>query len=84
MKYKYIHFVKVERKAKTSVWECRNNRSGSVLGIVKWYSQWREYCYFPYECSLYNDSCLNDIANFLNKITRAHKKGNPQLHEAVK
>ena len=64
-KYQYIHFIKIEDKPKTSVWACRNNRSNEQLGLIKWYSPWRQYCYFPTIQAVYNTSCLGDIADFI-------------------
>ena len=69
-KFKFIHFVKVEDKPKTSVWSCRNNRSGDELGIVKWYPGWRQYCFFPaiYEETVYSAGCFEDIKTFMGQL----------------
>lgn len=63
---KYIHFVLTAQKPKTSVWSCRNNRSGEELGVIKWYGPWRQYCYFPTVQAVYSAGCLDDIARFLD------------------
>lgn len=34
-RYKYIHFIKIAEKPKTSIWSCRNNKSGTELGQAK-------------------------------------------------
>lgn len=75
LRYEYIHFVKIQDKPKTSVWSCRNNRSGRPLGIVEWYSPWRQYCYT--DCSpilaghaVYSRGCLADIAAFLAELAK--------------
>jgi hypothetical protein len=45
--YKYLVFVETDNSGrKTSIWECRNKSSGTVLGEVRWYGAWRQYCYF--------------------------------------
>lgn len=67
-RYQFIHFVKIEQKPKTSVWHCRNNRSGNELGIVKWYGPWRQYCYFPTTPAVYSAGCLNDIQEFIKQL----------------
>ena len=74
MKYKYIHFVKVADKAKTAVWECRNNRSSDGLGTVEWYGPWRQYCFCPEVATVFNTSCLADIQDFLDKVNRERKR----------
>lgn len=66
-KYKFIHFVNIGENAKPPVWSCRNNRSGEELGIVKWYSRWRQCCYFPTVQAVYSQDCLADIEHFLNQ-----------------
>ena len=78
MKYKYIYFIEVEQKPKTKVYECRNNTTDEVLGIVKWNCGWRQYCFFTIDFKnrllcyevVFSASCLNDIADFLNKINK--------------
>jgi hypothetical protein len=40
------------------------------LGEVKWYGRWRCYAYFPVNDTLYEKTCLRDIANFCEKKTR--------------
>lgn len=74
LKYKYIHFVKTEGKPKTSVWECRNNSSGHELGVVKWNSGWRQYCYFPTVQAVYSSGCLNNISEFISTIMQERAK----------
>ena len=70
MRYKYIHFIKVAEKPKTSVWSCRNNSSGDELGEVKWYPAWRQYCYFPTVQAVYSDGCLKDISSFIQSMNK--------------
>lgn len=70
--YEHIHFVKVADKPKTSVWTCRNNRTGGELGRVRYYGPWREYCYFPVAQGVYSRGCLADIAAFLKEVSNAH------------
>ena len=67
-KYKFIHFVKIADKPKTSVWSCRNNKSNAELGEIKWYSEWRQYCYLPTIPAVYNVSCFEDINDFIKQL----------------
>ena len=84
LQYEHIHFVKIADKPKTSVWSCRNNRSGIVigtrqtgateLGIVRWYGPWRQYCYFATNgLAVYSESCLKDICSFLAELAKERK-----------
>jgi len=65
MRYEYICFVEVERKPKTAVWSCRNNKSGREIGQVRWDAPWRQYCFFLTAASVYSAGCLEDIREFL-------------------
>lgn len=72
-RYRYIHFVEIAQKRKTQVWECRNNRTDAVLGVVKWYSGWRQYVIWPKRECFFNQSCLADVEHFLNQLNQVHK-----------
>lgn len=64
---KYMTFVKVGQKPKTSEWHVINNNSGFVLGSIHWYRTWRQYVIETNEC-VFNNSCLNEISGFLTKL----------------
>lgn len=66
--YKHIYFVKVADKPKTSVWYCRSEISNDLLGIVKWYSPWRQYCFYPEPNTIFNPSCHKDIDDFMRQL----------------
>ena len=66
--YKFIHFEVLEEKPKTKVWGCFNNSTSSLLGHVKWYAPWRQYCYFPATIAMYSAGCLDDINDFIGLL----------------
>ena len=68
--YKYLTFIKEAQPGKTSVWQCCNTKSGTSLGIVKWFGDWRQYCYFPTVQAVYSAGCLRDIADFMEQLRR--------------
>ena len=72
--YDYIHFEHVEDKPKTSVWRCLNSRGNQELGLVKWHTPWRTYCYFPTVQAVYNTGCLNDICDFIEQLMNKREK----------
>jgi len=80
--YKFMHFVKVEDKPKTSVWDCINNRSEAALGRIAWYPTWRQYLFggFLFGNAVFSADCLRDIAEFLDalKAQRAEERENKQ------
>jgi hypothetical protein len=65
-------------KAKTKIFQVWSKCSEDLLGIIKWYPQWRHYCYFPckniYEEEyVYSDRCLVEISKFITKLNTEHK-----------
>ena len=44
------------------------------LGIVRWFSSWRRYCFFPSDGSLYDAACLHEIAHFCESETLKHRQ----------
>ncbi len=71
--YKYIHFVKIEDKPKTSVWSCRNSNDHTELGIIKWYPPWRQYCYFTRDLVIFNTGCLLEVISFIGQLKNERK-----------
>ena len=74
--FKYIYFERDTenyKHFKTSVWVCKNKRSGDVLGIVRWYSQWRQYCFYPEPHTVFNYDCLQNIRTFMKQLRRKPK-----------
>lgn len=69
--YKHIYFdiVEVEPKRKTQVWECRTNED-DFLGEVKWYSPWRQYCFFTEQGIVLAKSCIDDISHFVGQLKK--------------
>jgi len=68
--YKYIYFIWLKNKPKTSVWHCRNQGSNDLLGEVKWYGPWRQYCFFPEMATVFNNTCLDDVNHFMSQLKR--------------
>ena len=66
--HKYIHFVKIADKAKTSIWSCRNNSGEYEIGIVKWNPGWRQYCFYPASDMVFSRGCMDDISGFIRSI----------------
>lgn len=59
---------------KTSVWEISSNSNGAVLGYVKWYGAWRQYCFFPEPECIFNTGCLAEITTFMTSATTEHRQ----------
>ena len=46
---------------------------GILLGTIKWFSKWRKYAFFPSAETLFEESCLGEIANFLLELKAVRK-----------
>lgn len=66
--YKFIHFLVIDIKHTTKVWACCNTGTETELGRVKWFSPWRQYCFFPFADIVFSTSCLEDICHFIKQL----------------
>jgi hypothetical protein len=75
IEYEYIRFEKDETFSgkKTYYYYCVNKKSGNDLGFIKWYPQWRQYCFFVNSLNIFNSKifsvvCLKDITHFIEQL----------------
>lgn len=66
----------VNKGAKTRQFSVFSRATSSLLGYVKWWANWRQYCFFPLN-SLFNHECLRQVAQFCQEATTAHKSRLP-------
>ena len=85
---KWIRFIEIEKKPKTLVYKVYPKLSLEGIGVIKWYPQWRHYCFFPttqfenycffpttqFE-TVYSDRCLTEIAECITQLNKEHKEG---------
>ena len=68
---------------KTAIWQVStavkdregNPHPGVPLGQVKWFGKWRKYSFFPLQETLYEETCLRDIADFCQTLTQVKRTG---------
>jgi hypothetical protein len=67
---KWLKFVYLETTSsgKTKIWNVLTV-NGVMLCVVKWFSRWRQYSFFPEPYSVYERQCLRDIARFCEMET---------------
>jgi hypothetical protein len=46
---------------------------GNPLGDVKWFSAWRRYAFYPGRLTVYEPTCLRDIATFIDGLMAERK-----------
>jgi hypothetical protein len=68
----------VKPGAKTRVFSIFNSSNKSLLGYIKWFPNWRKYCFYPLN-SLFDDKCLDQVSTFMKEATAAHKSRLPNI-----
>jgi len=71
---KWINFVLTKKGDKTNIWEVVTIEEGYKLGYIKWFGRWRKYSFFPYIDTVYENICLQDIADFIEGQIALHKE----------
>lgn len=68
---KHIEFHPCAPKPKTLVWSVDSVSSGELLGFVKWYAPWRQYCLcipMPDGSELiFSVGCMKNINSFIEE-----------------
>lgn len=59
---------------KTKLFIVRSN-GGAVLGEIKWFGAWRKYCFYPQIATVFDYTCLQDLAIVCMEKTAHHRKG---------
>jgi len=73
---KYMQIELVEKKPRTCIFHIQTGTSGVngiLLGIVKWYPPWRQYCFFTVGNRIFSRGCQNDIIKFIDELMENHK-----------
>lgn len=65
---RYLEFDKIGCTGKTDVWNVLSRSQGSVLGKIKWFSQWRQYCFWPSPNTIFNPECMADISKLIKEL----------------
>ena len=70
---KYVEFKLAKQKPKTNVYSVLSKAYGDILGIIKWYPNWRQYCFFPEDATVWSKGCLEEINDFIEEIMEKRK-----------
>lgn len=61
---------------KTKRFEITNAQWGSQLGEIRWYTPWRKYCFYPFDSTIFDMTCLQVIQEKLNQLMQERKHEN--------
>jgi len=74
----FIKFAEVKDSKRKTKQFCIMNTTNMpcVLGYISFYPQWRKFVFFPNKeiITLFDDSCLREIANFCEDQSREWRK----------
>jgi len=73
-KSKYMEFDKIGDTGKTEIWNVISKSSEFILGQIKWYGPWRQYCFYPSPHCVFNNGCMSDIQAFI-KVLQDKRRG---------
>lgn len=65
---KYLIFELIHDSGKTTSWRIIANQSSDLLGFIRWYGPWRRYVFYPNSDTLFDLSCLRDIASKIEQL----------------
>ena len=68
----WLTFAKIGQTKKTKIYEIKSKCDKSVLGEVKWYPKWRNYCFITPEF-VFSDRCLMTLARFVHTNNLEHR-----------
>ena len=67
---RYMEFDKVGETGKTEIWNILSKPSGLVLGEIKWYGAWRQYCFWPSSRCVFNIDCMDDVKKMIRGLMK--------------
>lgn len=68
---KYLYFEQANNPGrKTGVWRVRARSTGAELGVIRWYSPWRQYCFYSAPSAIFNTDCLISICDRIETCNR--------------
>jgi hypothetical protein len=71
----FLRFQEIPNPGKrTRVVHVKAKISGSLLGVIKWYGQWRQYVFYPEPQTLFNRVCLDGIIMVVKGMNSDHMK----------
>lgn len=65
---KYLEFDKAGWTGKTHVVNVLSKPTEFILGQIKWFSRWRQYCFYPSPNTIFNTTCLEDINKYIKEL----------------
>jgi hypothetical protein len=62
------------KEHKTHLFEVLAKADSFKLGEIVWFSRWRKYIFAPNSNTIFEETCLRDISQFIEEETKAQKE----------
>jgi len=81
----HIYFMLFEQPngRKTNVYEVYSNYDDH-LGTVKWFTNWRKYCFYPAQGTIFEETCMREISQFIEDQTATQRERAAARKKAAK
>lgn len=79
----YIKIKLARKNEKTNIYCVKTKKDDILLGFIKWYGAWRQYCFMPEDNMIFNSTCLELITEFLKDINIKYRKNWVQKKESI-
>ena len=66
---KWIDFVQLPSTGKTEIWQVVAKDGNQKLGTIKWFTNWRQYAFFPEPNTVFEKTCMADISEKIQMLT---------------
>ena len=66
----YIYVTKENKiNRKTPIYLVYSNKASVCIAVIKWFAQWRKFCFFPEGVgTIWDNKCLKSIVDLLDKF----------------
>lgn len=59
---------------KTNIYEVyAKGGDNLLLGMIRWYSRWRKYVFEPSANTIYEETCMREISQYIEEETKSQK-----------
>lgn len=76
----FIDIIQIENHTgitkKFTVQPKNSTNQSESLGLIKWYSPWRRYCFYPSNETIFDSKCLSNINDFIYSLMNERKNKN--------
>jgi hypothetical protein len=74
----YVRFVRVAKSSSglTVIYTVCSMLNDAKLGTVRWFARWRCYAFMSEPFTVFESTCLMDIATFCRQRTQEHRHAN--------